>query len=336
MTSFETLVQNNLHYWLRNVSWSQAINVAQLIAERENIAKAIKKGISQNKTFDLAVHLLCISADVMMQIGGGRQWNLLAGLALNHATVAKNDYIKGRLLICQAKYLFTQERYQEAIQRLDTATPIAKQNKDADLLWQIYYHKGLNNLRLDRLDIVDQCVQEIRELFQKFTLLNPSLCKGYLGLLCAELALQKLDWDQANYCLKIAIQYLTKSGAEHNLSKAYRLLGEYYILQQKPQEALQAWLQALELLPDGFDFVARSSLMVRCAGLQLDVGEVAGAETLIQKVDFSMLRLLEHEQIHLDAVLVYGRLAEAQGNIKQAELIFEDAKILSQEIGRQM
>lgn len=332
MIPFETIVQNNLYYWLRNVSWSQAIDIPKLISERENIAKAIKKGVAQNKTFDLAVHLLCVSADVMMQIGGGRQWNLIAKQAANQSFAQKNDYTKGHLLLCQAKFLFTQERYEEALEHLCDSTPIAKVNQDVDLLWQIHYYEGLNCIRTAKLEQAEQSIQDIRDLLQHFTLLNAALCQGYLGLLGAELAIQKLDWDMVSYCLKDGIRHLTKSGAEHNLSKAYLLMGQYHFLQQSPKEALQAWLRALKLLPVGFDFANRSYLIVKCAALQLDAGAIKEAAQLLQQVDFSMLRLLEHHHIHLDAVLTYGRLVEAQGNTKQAQLIFDDAKVLQNEI----
>ncbi|MEM8856883.1 MAG: hypothetical protein AAGD96_01095 [Chloroflexota bacterium] len=332
MTSFEILIQNNLYFWLRHVSWNQQVNVVELIAERENIAKAIKKGIAHNKTFDLAVHLLCVSADVMMQIGGSRQWNSMAKLALSRCLAQKDDYLKGRLLLCRAKYLYRQEMYTESIHILADSAPIVLTNQDADLLWQIFYYKGLNQLKIGNLDGAHQSADEIDRLLEKFTLLNPDLCKGSVGMLCSEISIHLPDWGRAKDSLKFSIHHLTKAGTEHHLFKAYFLLGEYYNRQEKFEDALQAWTRSLELLPEGFDFPTRSDLIVKTAQLQLGVGDIEQAEMLLQKIDFSMLRLLECNAIHLDAVLAYGRLAEAQGNFKQAELIFEDAKTLEAEI----
>ena len=35
--TFETVVKNNLHFWLRNFTWQQYPNVETLIIEKENL-----------------------------------------------------------------------------------------------------------------------------------------------------------------------------------------------------------------------------------------------------------------------------------------------------------
>ena len=82
--TFETVVKNNLHFWLRHFPRQQNPNVENLITEKENLIKAIRAGLRYKSTYNMAVHLLFVSTDTMLQIDVRRPWIQLTQTALKH------------------------------------------------------------------------------------------------------------------------------------------------------------------------------------------------------------------------------------------------------------
>ena len=329
--TFETVVKNNLHFWLRNFTWQQYPNVETLIIEKENLIKAIRAGLRYKSTYNMAVHLLFVSTDTMLQIDVRRPWVQLTQTALKHCPI-EDEYTRGRLLLCQAKQMLLAGRHSDVEDLLTEAAESAKINCDVDLQWEVSYYHGVSCVRTGRYEIANRCVDAVADLLKWCTLLNPDMCQGRIAMLGGEIAIATHNWDKGEFWLNIAVDHLKKEGAKHPTALALGMLGECYVHKNNIAEAISVWEEAIQLIPKGFDFRTRSALIVKLAQQQLQEQNIDIAEQQLQLIDFNSLRLAGYVDTHLQAVLLLSEIAQRKGEHEQAALILENAKILQKEI----
>ena len=331
---FETVVKNNLHFWLRNFSWQHEPNVTALITEKENLIRAIRAGLRYKSTYSMAVHLLFVSTDTMLQIGIRRPWVQLTQTALKNCP-QHDEYTRGRLLLCQAKQMLLAERFVHVEKLLTEVAESARKNCDADLQWEVSYYHGISCVRTGKYDIANQCVDAVAELLKYCTLLNTDLCQGRIAMLGGEIAIATDNWDKAEFWLNIAVNHLKEEGATHATALALDMLGQCHLQKGDLKVALSLWDDAMELIPKGFDFQTRSKLIIKSAELHLQTGKIGIAEQRLQLLDFNRMRLSGSLDIHLEAVLLLSEIAQQKGEHEQAALIRENAQILQKELESQ-
>ncbi len=330
---FETVVKNNLGYWLRRFPWDKMPDVAELSLEKENIIKAIEAGLRFKSTYNLATHFLFTATDMMLHVGSNHAWNNLIQLAVDKR-LPESDFVRGRLNLCKAKSMMQDEQYVPLKAMLEKMAELAESKQDIDLLWEIKFMRGLVECHFQNYDKATECVNDVSDLLMNFTLLNPDLCKGKIATLGGELGIAVQDWEKAAYFLHTSIHHLELSGSEYAQAIALELFGRYYEHQGELDEALLMWEKAVKLIPEGFSFEIRSELEINIARLYLAKGKHERAKQILEELDYSMMRNLGCLPLYLTAILLLSDIARIQGDHKQAELILETAELLKAEIAQ--
>ncbi len=328
---FKIIVKNNLQYWIRRYPWEKMPDVAELAVEKENIIKAIQTGIRFKSVYYLAVHLLFISTDIMLHVGTHHQWARLIEQALERCP-ANGAHLRRRLQLCQAKHLFLDEEFEKLNIKLTEWAGWAEKDQDADLLWEFKYLLGMVRCELDNFAEAQECVDDIVLISESFTLLNPHLCKGKIATLGAKIAVSQQHLEQSTYLLDLALHHLQKCGADFYLAIALQLSGLFYEKQQKFDAALVSYRQAVELIPEGFSFELRSSLQASTARIYLIKKQVDLAQSMLEEMDFGMMRIWGCHHIHLEAVLLLSDVMRMKGANDQADLILESVETLRAEL----
>ncbi len=334
VTPFELVVKNNLGYWLRRFPWDKMPDVAELSVEKENIIKAIEAGLRFKSTYNLATHFLFIATDMMLHVGSNHAWNNLIQLAVDKR-LPESDFVRGRLNLCKAKSMMQDEQYVPLKVMLEKMTDLAESKQDIDLLWEIKFMQGLVECHFQNYDKATECVNDVSQLLNNFTLLNPDLCKGKIATLGGELGIAVQDWEKAAYFLHTSIHHLEKSGSEYAQAIALELFGRYYEHQNDLDHALEMWEKAVELIPNGFSFENRSDLQINIARLYLAKGDSQRAKKILEELDYGMMRILGCLPLHLKAISLLSEIVREQGDLKQSELILENAENLIAEIAHQ-
>lgn len=331
--SFKTVVKNNLIFWMRRFDWESIPQVSDLNLEKENIFKAIQAGLRFKSTYSLAVHLLFMSTDTMLQVGSRRPWLLLIKKGLDLCP-PESHFLKSRLFLCQAKQMLFDEKYEELELLLGQLLQEISVEQDVDLLWEVIYLRGLVACRLNNFDYGQEAIDEIAKILKTYTLLRPHLCKGKIAMLGGEIAIAQQDWKNANYCLGNSLHHFKKCQDSYFLAVTLDLYGQYYESQKSYNDALIAWQESFDLVPEGFSIELRSRLQTNIARVYLRLGELEKAQYNLENLNYGMMRMLGCQHIHLEAILLLSEVLRLRGATEQAQLMLESVDSLRDELMR--
>ncbi|GGB09083.1 XrtA/PEP-CTERM system TPR-repeat protein PrsT [Agarivorans gilvus] len=193
--------------------------------------------------------------------------------------------------LLMANIYFQQQQYKMVIEQLDTLLNHQPDNRTA---------LELKLTTLSRTQQWEEALQLVKKLNREY-ILNQDYLRSY-----AEVLIQLQRFDEADYPLDLLISLWE--------DQALKLidLASLQIAAQKPNDAKQSLLDALELDPS----LARALLML--TSLELSQGQLAAAAKTLDKFEAQFSQTSQ-------SLLLRGRLLLAQGKAQQAQKRFSSA-----------
>lgn len=319
---FTQSIAANVVYWQQRTKVLSDKNLAALDRERRNLYRAARYGLHLAETWHQTAELLLQSFVLVERRGYWREWIPLLEQLL--AKCAEEDLpLRGRILNQLGLLYRHNQQFEASLAAHQEELQIGLLLKDK---WR-QAHACINSGVVYRLqhqyDKAESCIVNAQKLFQEID--APTVKHAFVLLELGLLAQDQAQWATAEAHLLHSTKLWREVGDPFYLANGLKLLGQVLASQNKMEDALAAYQEALELLSQTENNIDKARVRNEIGVLYLKQENLSEARRFMLEADSSFLR--QSGALSDQAIVAnnLGNVFLAQGQLKEAESAFQRA-----------
>lgn len=330
---FSRSVAANVVYWQERTKALTHHNLPVLDRDRQNLYRAIRFGLQLADTWQETAVLILQSFPLIEKRGYWGEWIPIMERALDKCP-ADNVALRGRLLDCLGVFYRYNRQLDKAYIIHQEELLLGETTQDN---WRIA-HAGINLAAVCRhMRRFDEAGKYILRAQNAFQAINAPLVKhAFVALEYGLQAQAQEQWPMAEEHLYASVSLWREIGDPVNLANGLMLLGQVLAAQDKIDDALKTYHEALDKLDATENYLDQSKILNVLGILHYNQGDFD--EALRQLLAADSVYLRQSGNLFDQAIVTtnLGNVYQVQGKLKEAEHAFRRSMMFWETCGDQL